>query len=56
MLFWTITFMLLALVSGVLGFGGIAEISTDLAQISFLVFLVLFIGSIIMGFVNKTRA
>ncbi|HEX2751697.1 MAG TPA: DUF1328 domain-containing protein, partial [Alphaproteobacteria bacterium] len=33
----------LALIAGVLGFGGIAAVSVDIARILFMVFLVLFI-------------
>tara|TARA_Y100001936_G_C15821688_1_gene532012 strand:+ start:374 stop:520 length:147 start_codon:yes stop_codon:yes gene_type:complete len=48
--------MIVALISGVLGFGGIADISADLAQITFFIFLVLFIGSLIMGLVRRPKA
>ncbi len=43
MLRWAITFLVIALVSGVLGFGNIAGLSTEIARILFVVFLVLFI-------------
>ena len=43
MLQWALTFLVLALIAGVLGFGGVAAISIDIAKILFLVFIVLFI-------------
>jgi uncharacterized membrane protein YtjA (UPF0391 family) len=43
MLQWALTFLVLALVAGVLGFGGIASVSVQIAQVLFVVFLVLFI-------------
>ncbi len=42
MLRWSISFLILALVAGVLGFGGVANASVDIAKILFFVFLVLF--------------
>ena len=43
MLGWAITFLVVALIAGVLGFGGIAAVSVEIAQILFVVFLALFI-------------
>jgi uncharacterized membrane protein YtjA (UPF0391 family) len=43
MLSWALTFLVLALVAGLLGFGGVAIISVEIARILFIVFLVLFI-------------
>ena len=43
MLYWALTFLVLALVAGVFGFGGVAAASIDIAKILFVVFLVLFI-------------
>lgn len=43
MLRWAIVFLVIALVSGILGFGNIVGLSTEIARILFVVFLVLFI-------------
>lgn len=53
MLGWAITFLVIALIAAVLGFGGIAGASAGIAKILFGVFLVLFIVSLIFG---RTRA
>ncbi len=43
MLQWALTFLVVALIAAVLGFGGVAAISMDLARILFGVFIVLFL-------------
>lgn len=48
MLGWAITFLIVALIAAVLGFGGIAGAATGIAQLLFVVFLVLFLGSLLM--------
>lgn len=47
MLSWAITFLVIALIAGVLGFGGIMSTSAGIAKILFVIFLVLFIVSMI---------
>lgn len=42
MLGWALTFLVVALIAAVFGFGGIASASAGIAQILFVVFLVLF--------------
>ena len=49
MLRWSLLFLVVALIAGVLGFGGIAGTSMWFAQVLFFVFLVLFVVSLIMG-------
>jgi uncharacterized membrane protein YtjA (UPF0391 family) len=49
MLRWTLTFLVIALVAGALGFGGVAGAATDFARICFFVFLVLFVLGLIFG-------
>ncbi len=44
-LHWIITFLILALIAGLLGFTGLAGASVDIAQILFYVFLVLLVIS-----------
>jgi uncharacterized membrane protein YtjA (UPF0391 family) len=48
MLSWALTFLVIALIAAVLGFGGIAGSATYIAQILFFVFIVLFIISLIV--------
>jgi len=43
MLGWALTFLVIALIAGVLGFGGVAAVSVNIAQTLFVVFLVLFV-------------
>jgi uncharacterized membrane protein YtjA (UPF0391 family) len=49
MLGWTVTFLIIALIAALLGFSGIAGTAVGLAKISFAVFLVLFLISLIFG-------
>ena len=49
MLHYAIVFLVIALIAGVLGFGGIAGSAVGIAKILFLVFIVLFLASLIMG-------
>lgn len=55
MLRWAVTFLVLAIIAGLLGFGGIAAVSTNIAQTLFIVFLVLFVASLLIGFINGKR-
>jgi len=55
MLGWALTFLVVALIAGVLGFGGVASASIEIAQILFVVFLILFvIAAAIHAFRGKT--
>ena len=49
MLSWAITFLIIALIAAVLGFGVLAGTAMEIAKILFFVFLVLFIVSFFMG-------
>ncbi|RMN30510.1 membrane protein [Pseudomonas coronafaciens pv. zizaniae] len=49
MLSWAITFLIIAIVAAVLGFGGIAGTATGIAKILFVVFLVMFVVSFFFG-------
>lgn len=52
MLYWTLIFLVIALVAGLFGFGGIASASAGIAKILFAIFLVLFVVSLIFGVVR----
>ena len=49
MLSWAITFLIIALIAAVLGFGGIAGTAVGFAKILFFVFIVLFVVSLVFG-------
>jgi uncharacterized membrane protein YtjA (UPF0391 family) len=48
MLYWALVFLLIAIVAGVLGFGGVAFAAAGLAKILFFVFLIIFLASLVM--------
>ncbi|MBX3730958.1 MAG: DUF1328 domain-containing protein [Verrucomicrobiae bacterium] len=49
MLYWTVTFLIVALVAGVLGFGTLAGTAGAIAKVCLVIFIVLFLVSIIRG-------
>jgi uncharacterized membrane protein YtjA (UPF0391 family) len=49
MLRWVVTFLIIALIAAVFGFGGIAGEAVWIAKVLFFVFLVLFVVSSIFG-------
>lgn len=55
MLGWAVTFLIIALVAAVLGFGGVAGVAVEAAKIIFFVAIVLFLISAIFGVVRGRR-
>jgi uncharacterized membrane protein YtjA (UPF0391 family) len=53
---WALTFLIIALIAGVLGFGGVAIISIEMAKVIFMVAIILFLISVIIGFVRGRSA
>ncbi|TWT59158.1 hypothetical protein KOR42_25470 [Thalassoglobus neptunius] len=49
MLSWAISFLILALIAGLLGFTSVAGFSISAAKILFFVFLILLVVSLILG-------
>jgi uncharacterized membrane protein YtjA (UPF0391 family) len=49
MLKWAVVFLLIAIVAGIFGFTDVEAASATIAQILFGIFLVLFIGALIIG-------
>ena len=49
MLRWAVIFLIIALVAALFGFGNIAAGATQIAQILFFIFLVLFVLALIAG-------
>ena len=54
MLSWAATFLIIAIVAGVLGFGGIVGISVNIAKTLFFLFLVMSLISFVLGLGRKT--
>lgn len=52
MLYWSLMFLLVALVAALFGFGGIASASAGVAQVLFFLFIALFIATLIMRLVR----
>jgi uncharacterized membrane protein YtjA (UPF0391 family) len=46
---WVVTFLIVALIAGILGFGGVAGASIEIAKIIFFVAVVLFLISAVVG-------
>jgi uncharacterized membrane protein YtjA (UPF0391 family) len=55
MLRWAITFLVIALLAAGLGFSGIAGAAVDIAKILAVVFIVLFLASLVMHAVREGR-
>ena len=55
MLGWAVTFLIVALIAALLGFGGIAGVAIEAAKIVFFVAIVLFLISAVVGLVRGRR-
>ncbi len=53
MLYYSIVFLVIALIAAVFGFGGIASASAGIAQLLFVVFLVLFAATLLIRIVRS---
>ena len=57
MLGWVVAFLIIALIAGILGFGGVAGVSIEIAKTIFFIAVVLFLISAVFGiFRGRTRA
>jgi uncharacterized membrane protein YtjA (UPF0391 family) len=52
MLGWVVTFLIIALVAAVLGFGGIAGTAVEIAKIIFFIALILFLVTAVFGLIR----
>ncbi|MES2027594.1 MAG: DUF1328 domain-containing protein [Pseudomonadota bacterium] len=52
---WVVTFLVIALIAGILGFGGVAGASIEIAKAIFFIALVLFLISAIVSLVRGRR-
>lgn len=48
MLFWALTFLVVAIIAGALGFGGISSVSVGIAQVLFFIFIALFVFTLLV--------
>ena len=55
MLGWVVTFLVVALIAGILGFGGIAGVSIEIAKVIFFIAVILFLISAIFGLARGRR-
>ena len=55
MLGWAVTFLVIALVAALFGFGGLAGASMGIAKLLFFLFLVMFVMMLIMGLIRRPR-
>jgi uncharacterized membrane protein YtjA (UPF0391 family) len=56
MLHYVITFFILAVLAALLGFGGLASSFAEIAKFLALVFVVLFVASLVYSFITGRRA
>jgi uncharacterized membrane protein YtjA (UPF0391 family) len=54
MLRWALTFLIVAIVAAVLGFGGIAAGAAEIGRVLFYLFLIIFLVSFILGMLRRT--
>ena len=52
MLGWALTFLVIALIAAVLGFGGIASFAVEIAKIIFFVAIILFVISALLALIR----
>jgi len=55
MLYWSLVFLVIALLAGLFGFGLIAGTSYAIAKVLFFIFLIIFVISLIMGLAGRKR-
>jgi uncharacterized membrane protein YtjA (UPF0391 family) len=55
MLYWAAVFLIIAIVAGLLGFGGLEAGATTIAMWLFWIFVIFFVVSFLMGLVRRGR-
>ena len=53
MLYWALMFLVVALVAAIFGFGGIASTATGIAQVLFVIAIIMFVVSLVAGFMRR---
>jgi uncharacterized membrane protein YtjA (UPF0391 family) len=56
MLSWALTFLIIAMIAAVFGFGNIAAGAVGIAQVLFFLFLVAFVVSLVIGLTTGNRS
>jgi uncharacterized membrane protein YtjA (UPF0391 family) len=56
MLNWVITFFVLAIIASVFGFGGLAGTFSQIAEFLAVIFVVLFVASLVYSLISGRRA
>lgn len=56
MLYWAFMFLIIALVAALFGFGGIAAEAAIIGKVLFVVFLILFLVSLLTGAIRRPVA
>ena len=56
MLYWALMFLIVALVAALFGFGGIATEAVVIGKVLFVVFLILFLVSLLTGAIRRPVA
>lgn len=56
MLKWAVIFLIIAIVAGIFGFTGVEQASATVAQWLFGIFLVLFLGALVIGLAIRQPA
>ena len=55
MLKWAVIFLIIAIIAGLFGFTGVEQASATIAQWLFGIFLVLFLGALVIGLAIGSR-
>jgi len=53
MLYWAVIFLIVAIIAGSFGFLAVAGLATEIAKVLFVVFLIIFVISLIRSFRGK---
>jgi uncharacterized membrane protein YtjA (UPF0391 family) len=53
MLYWSLVFLVVAIIAAVFGFAGVATAAAGIAKLLFYIFLVIFVLTLIMGLMKR---
>ena len=53
MLYWSVMFLVVAVIAAIFGFGGITTAALGIAKILFFLFLVLFVVTLVLGLFQR---
>lgn len=53
MLYWSLLFLIVAIIAGIFGFGNISEAATEIAVFLFWIFIIIFVISLITGLIRR---